>query len=204
MGRRDPGLLAVEDEVALVVGALGPAREVADVRTGLGLGHRDRLDPPARDPAEDLLLLLVGAEALVGTGDDQAHAVAGDRQQSTHRLLEEDAGVDHPAARAPVRGVDRHPEPAQLGELFVELLVVELGVAVREPLSLLPRPGLALAEVADRGPEVALLVGEAVDLGRRRGHRDAMLGDHGRRRGRAGPISPARLAKSAQSGTVAG
>ena len=37
---------------------------------------------------------------------------------------------------------------------------VGLGVAVGEPLALLPRAALAPAEVADRGDEVPLLVGE--------------------------------------------
>ena len=52
------------------------------------------------------------------------------------------------------------PEPAELGELLVDLLVVELGVAVGEPLALLLGAELALAEVADRRAEVALLVRE--------------------------------------------
>jgi hypothetical protein len=37
---------------------------------------------------------------------------------------------------------------------------VGLGVAVGEPLPLLLRPDLALAEIADRGDEVLLFVGE--------------------------------------------
>ena len=57
-------------DVAAVV-ALGLAGERADVGAGLGLGHRDRLDRALGDPAEDLLLLLLGAEALVRAGDDQ-------------------------------------------------------------------------------------------------------------------------------------
>ena len=130
---------------------------------GLGLGHRDRLDPARGDPAEDLLLLLLGAEALVGAGDDQADAVAGDRHEAAHRLLEEDAGVDEAAARAAVLLVDRDAEPAELGELLVDLLAVQLGVALGEALALLLGAELALAEVGDRGLEVALLVGQARD-----------------------------------------
>jgi hypothetical protein len=55
---------------------------------------------------------------------------------------------------------DRQPEPAELGHLLVDPLVVELGVAVGELLALLGGAALALAEVPDRGYEVALLVAE--------------------------------------------
>src|SRR5690606_8917617 len=141
--------------------AIDPALEVADVGAGLRLGHRDRLDPPAADAAEHLLLLLLGAESLVGAGDDPRDAVAGDRDQPAHRLLEADAGVDHPLAGAAVPLVDRDAEPAELGELLVDLLVVELEVAVGQLLALLGGPGFALGEVADRLAEVDLLVGQA-------------------------------------------
>ena len=55
-------------------------------------------------------------------------------------------------------------QPAELGQLLVELLVVELLVVVRRLLALLLRSELALDEVADRLLEVALLVGEADGL----------------------------------------
>ena len=158
MRGRDPGLLAVEDKAAVLT--LGATGEVADVRARLGLRHRDRLDPPAGDPSEDLLLLLLGAEALVGPRDDQADAVAGDRDEAAHGPLEEDARVDQPAARAAVGLVDGDPEPAEVGELLVDLLAVQLGVTLGDALALLLGPELALAEVGDRRLEVALLVGE--------------------------------------------
>ena len=46
------------------------------------------------------------------------------------------------------------------------LVVVGLGVAVGQPLALLRRAALALAEVADRGDEVLLLVAEGEVHGR--------------------------------------
>ena len=55
-------------------------------------------------------------------------------------------------------------QPAELGQLLVDLLVVELLVVVGGLLALLLRSELALDEVADRGLEVALLVGEADGL----------------------------------------
>ena len=61
-------------------------------------------------------------------------------------------------------------QPAELGQLLVELLVVELLVVVGGLLALLLRSELALDEVTDRGLEVALLVREADGLELRRGH----------------------------------
>ena len=52
------------------------------------------------------------------------------------------------------------PEPAELGHLLVEVLVVVDRVALGQLLALLGGAGLALAEVADRGDEVGLLVGQ--------------------------------------------
>ena len=71
----------------------------------------------AGDPAEDLRLLLLGAEALGRAGDDQRRRVAADRRQAAGGLLHEQAGVEHRAARAAVLLGDRHPEPAELGHL---------------------------------------------------------------------------------------
>ncbi len=99
-------------------------------------------------------------KSLDGAGDDQRGRVAVDRGEPARGLLHEDAGVDHPAAGAAELLVDRDAEPAELGELRVDLGRVELGVAVGEALALLGRAALAAAEVADRLGEVALLVGE--------------------------------------------
>jgi hypothetical protein len=55
---------------------------------------------------------------------------------------------------------DRESQPAEVGHLLVDLGVVVLGVVAGELLALLLGTALALAEVADRGDEVALLVGE--------------------------------------------
>src|SRR5260221_13546741 len=68
--------------------------------------------------------------------------------------------MDHRAACAAVRLGDRHAQPAQLGHLLIESIVVVQPVAVGEPLALLLRPALALAEATDRGDEVLLLVGQ--------------------------------------------
>ena len=157
-GVRAEDLLAAQDEAA--VDPLGRGGEGADVGARFGLGHRDRLDVAACDAAEDVRLLLVGAEALRGTGDDQGGRVAADRRQAARGLLHEQAGVDHSAARAADLLRDRHPEPPELAHLPVELVVVGPAVAVGEPLALLLGAALALGEVANRGDEIGLGVGQ--------------------------------------------
>src|SRR5262249_7280878 len=87
-------------------------------------------------------------------------AVAGDRRHAAGGLLHEEAGVDPGPAGAAVLLRDRQAEPAELGHLAVEAVVVELGPALGELLALLGGAALALAEIADRGDEVALLVGQ--------------------------------------------
>ena len=158
VGVGDEDLLAVDDEAA--VDALGRGGQRADVGAGLGLGHRDRLDRAAGDPAEDLRLLLLGAEAPGRAGDDQRRRVAADRRQPARGLFHEEAGVEHRAAGAAVLLGDRDPEPAELGHLPVDVEVVMELVALGELLPLLLRAALARAEVADRGDEVLLLIGE--------------------------------------------
>ncbi len=157
-GVGDEDLLAVED--VATVDALGLGRQRADVGAGLGLGHRDRLDRAAGDPAEDLRLLLLAGEFLRRAGDDQRRRVAADRRQPARGLLHEEAGVEHRAAAAAVGLGNRDPEPAELGHLPVEVGVVELRVSVGELLALLLGAALASAEIADRGDEVLLLIGE--------------------------------------------
>ena len=98
VGVGDEDLLPVEDVAA--VRALGLGGEGADVGAGLGLGHRDGLDRALGDVAEDLLLLLVGAEALGGAGDDQGGGVAADRGHAAGGLLHEEAGVEHGCRRS--------------------------------------------------------------------------------------------------------
>ena len=167
VGGADPGLLPVQHVAAVAVDALGLAGEVADVGARLRLGHRDRLDPALADPAEDLLLLLLGAEALVGAGDDQADAVAGDRDQAAHRLLEEDAGVDHAGRRrrrTPRRSRRRASRARRASRRSPGC---GAPVAVGELLALLGRAALALGEVADRVwksrcSSVSPLIGPAV------------------------------------------
>jgi hypothetical protein len=158
--------LLTVDHVA-AVDALGARGQRADVRAGLGLGHRDRLDLAVRDAAEDLRLLLVRAEALKRAGDDQGRAVTADRGEAASGLLHEQAGVDHAAARAAVLLVDRDAEPAEVGHLPVDLGGVGVLVAAGQALALLLGAALAGAEVADRLDEVALLVCEREVHGRR-------------------------------------
>src|SRR6185436_4166766 len=68
--------------------------------------------------------------------------------------------VEHrPAGTAELLG-NRHPEPPQLRHLVVDLEVVVLLVAVGQPLALILRPALAVAEVPDRVDEILLLVAE--------------------------------------------
>src|SRR5262249_43654562 len=105
-------------------------------------------------------LLRRGAEAFGGAGDDQGGGVAVDRGEAAGRLLHEEAGVEHGAAGAAVLIGDGDAEPAELGHLAVEVLVVMPGVVLGEFFALLGGAALTLAEVADRGDEVALLVGE--------------------------------------------
>ena len=132
----------------------------ADVGAGLGLGHRDRLDVAVDDAGQHLLLLLVGAEALVGAADDLGDAEAADRRQAARGLLEEEAQVDEAAARAAVLLRRGDAEPAELGHLLVEVLVVRVPAVVGQRVALLARAALALAEVAHGGDEVLLLVGQ--------------------------------------------
>ena len=82
------------------VDPLGRGGQRADVGAGLGLGHRDRLDRAGGDPAEDLGLLLLGAEALGGAGDDQRRRVAADRGEAARGLLHEETGVEHACRRS--------------------------------------------------------------------------------------------------------
>src|SRR4030095_16892688 len=104
-----------------------------------------RLDRAGGDAAEDLLLLRLAAEALGRPGNDQRRRVAADRCKRTRGLLHEDAGIEHGAARAAVLLGNRHPEPAQLGHLLVDRLVVVLGVALGETLALIRRAALVIA-----------------------------------------------------------
>src|SRR5204863_7502935 len=155
-----------------------------------GLRHCDRLDGAAGDPAEDLPLLLLGAEALRGSRDDQRRRVAADWRESARGLLHEQAGVEHPAARSAVVLGDRHAEPAEVSHLRVDLGRVRLGVAGGQALPLLARAAFARAEVADGGDEVALLVAE-VEIHRRRSLWTLQVPstalNHGRRRRRRYP-----------------
>ena len=80
-------------------------------------------EPPAI-AAEDLRLLLLGAEALGRAGDDQRRRVAADRRQAARGLFHEEGRVEHRAAGAAVLLGDRDPEPAELGHLLVEVEVV--------------------------------------------------------------------------------
>src|SRR5204862_7067763 len=75
-------------------------------------------------------------------------------------LLHEETRFQHPAVRAAVLVGDRDAEPAELGHLRIDLRRMRLRVAGGEALALLAGAALAGAEVADRGDEVALLVGE--------------------------------------------
>ena len=115
---------------------------------------------PAAIPPRISVLLLVGAEFLRRAGDDQRRRVAADRGEAARGLLHEEAGVEHRAAGAAVLLGDRDPEPAELGHLLVEVVVVVELVAFGQLLALLLRAALALAEVADRGDEVLLLIGQ--------------------------------------------
>ncbi len=155
---RDPGLLAV-DHVAAVA-ALGEAGEVGDVRARLGLGHRDRLDIAGRDAAEDLLLLLLGAVALVGAGDDHRESEGAGGNLVAADLLEQQDEVDGAAAGSAVFLGNRHSEPAEVGHLLGDLGAVILLAAVGQRGALLTRSALALAEVANRLDEVVLLVSQ--------------------------------------------
>jgi hypothetical protein len=155
VGLGDPGLLAVDRVAAVFAHRL--AAQGADVGAGFGLRHRDRLDRAPGDPAEDLLLLRVGAEALVRPGGDRGDGEAGDRDLPVGHLLEQEAEVDHAAARAAVGLGDGDAEPTQLGDLGVEVDVVRLLAAVGQRVALLAGAALAGREVADRGDECLLL-----------------------------------------------
>src|SRR5436305_14554419 len=112
-----PGLLPV-DHVAAVL-PLRATGEVADVRAGLRLRHRDRLHTSARDAAEDLLLLLIGPEPLERTRGDHADRVERHRDLPAGELLAKETQIDSTAARAAVLLGNRDPEPAEIGDPLV-------------------------------------------------------------------------------------
>ena len=151
---RAPHLRAVQDPLAVV--APRARRERADIRSGLGLRHRDGQHAAARDRAEQLALLLLRAEAVQRADDDQRHAVRADRDLAACDLLEEQRGVRERPARAAVLLVDRQAPPAEVGELPSDLVGV---VVALDRLPQLHRD-LTRREVAQRADEVLLLVGE--------------------------------------------
>jgi hypothetical protein len=115
----------------------------------------------ARDPLEHLALLAITGEPLVRARHDHRRGDRPDREQPTHRLLEQNADIDHRAAGpAVLLGDDQAGRPTQLGELPVDLGAVHLLAAVGEPVALLARPAFAPREVADRVAERELLVAQ--------------------------------------------
>src|SRR5207249_1409018 len=104
--------------------------------------------------------LRFGAEPLVAAGDGRRGAEGLDRRQPAVELLEQDRLLHVRPARPAVLLRDRHAQPPELGALAIQRRGVVFLAGIYERLALLARRALPGAEVADRVPEVALLVGE--------------------------------------------
>ena len=141
-----------------------------DVGAGLGLGHRDRLDPPGDDPAQDLLLLLLGAEALDAPATIMLTAKKPIGISPRVELLEQQAQLDHAAAGAAVLLRDRDAEPAELGDLLVDSWLCGSWPSSVSASRCSRGAALAAGEVADRLDEGVLLVGQGLNR-----HRPARL-----------------------------
>ncbi len=142
---RAPGLLPVDHPSAVRPG-LGPAGQGRDIAAGLRLGHRDREGTAVGQPAAHQGLLPLAAEAPHRPGHDRRRGETADRGHPVRGLLQEHAGVHHAGLG--------HAEPAERRHLLVDRLVVRAAPA------LLAGAGLAFAEVAHRGREGQLFVGE--------------------------------------------
>ncbi len=150
----DPGLAAVED--VLVTVAEGPARNVASVAAGVGLGERERAAPLSRghggEPAPLLLLRPVRQDH--GGGHGVGVHDAGEAHPAVGQLLNNaDVGQEVEAEAAVFLG-DGHTEEAEGAHLLDDLL--RKGVGALEAGS--DGNDLSLHEAPDglddRGPDI--------------------------------------------------
>src|SRR6185437_546539 len=154
VGERAPHLRAVQHPLAVVADRGGLER--SHVRARLRLRHRDRQRAAGGNAAQQVPLLLLGAEAVQRSHADQRDGVGADRRLAAGGLLEEQAGVEEAAVGAAVLLRDAEAVPAQLGHPGGHVVVVRILEPVGELRELLRR-ALARAEVADRLHEVPLL-----------------------------------------------
>ena len=91
-------VLAVQDELTVLALGLGERFPTSDPASGSDIAIASTR--PLGDAAQDLLLLLLGPEPLVGAGDDQADAVAR-RSGPGLAVLQEDARPPFPPPEPP-------------------------------------------------------------------------------------------------------
>ena len=159
VGAGDPGLLAVDHVAAVARARPGTAasrrRSRPRARTSRSPRPGRRRSPPriscfcSSVPKRSYAPATISVTPCRPIGSRPRVVSSSSRHRSTSA-----------AARAAVLLGDRDAEPAELGDLLVELLVVLLGALVRERVALLARPALARGEVADRLDEGLLLVGQ--------------------------------------------
>ena len=117
-----PELLPVDHPVFAVT--LGAGAHRADVRAGVGLGHRDgELHLAGKHFRDPVALLLLGA--LAQDVEPAEHRAAVGREQVealVRELLGDDHHVDHVAAQAPVLLRERHAEEAHLQPFLIQLV----------------------------------------------------------------------------------
>ena len=168
-----PHLGAVDDVLAVVAHRARPDR--LHVGAAAGLAHRVATVVLAgRQPRQEPLLLLVGAEVLDEVRDQEVGVDhPGDRHPAAGDLLEDARVGLHVQTRAAPLLVDGEAEEAQLLHLPDDLLGV--GVVVLEVVG--DGDDLAIDEVAHQRDDVALLGGEAVVDGGR--HLPGPLGRRG-------------------------
>ena len=164
VGEAGVQLLAVDHPLVAV--PHGPGAQRRQVGAGLGFGVPDReVDLAGEDPAEEALLLLLGAEAADG-GSDGVGRQEGDRAPGGLRLVEEDVLLDRREPLAPVFDRPAHAQPTVPPDPADQLLVLEvLGeLGGRDPL--LDVVGHQVREVsAQLGLEGLLVVGQVDEHG---------------------------------------
>ena len=162
----DPVLLAVDHPLVAV--ALGAGAHAAGVGAGGGLGERERAGPlAAREPRQDALLLLVGAEELDRQRAELLHHQhQGGRRARARDLLDGDVQHQRAGAGAAVLLVEGQAEEIVLGEQLAQVPGV-LGLLVD---LLRPRGHARLHHFADGSAQRFEVFGDVVEVVHRRAY----------------------------------
>ena len=158
VGAGDPGLLAVDHIAASTRSARQDRLPTSEPASGSDIAIASTRPPTI--PPRSSCLSASEPKRSTGRGGHHADREEPHRDLPAAELLAQHAQLRRPPARAAIGLGNRRPEPAQLGDLRVELGVVGLAAVVGECLALLAGAALAGGEVADRLGEGALLVGE--------------------------------------------